>query len=223
MTTNYLANLMRGSFKMAEAVVVGGVVPALFEIERHVVKAIRQHLEQLDAPDSSGSRHSEGEKHAPPLPATVLGSLLERALFYSADDNRNELYSALLQALVPDEARILAAVSDGSAYPVVHVAEPTTTGSNVTVLANASSVGRVAGVSLPSYTPLYLTRMLQAGLVAIGPEGPSTMANDYEVLLADDAVNLAQVKARRGMRGAKVTRRTVSITALGREVWEAAK
>jgi hypothetical protein len=153
----------------------------------------------------------------------ILGSLLERALFYSPDDSRHALYRALLEALVPDEARILAALSDGSAYPVIHIAEPTGTGGNVTVLANASTVGRVAGVSVPTYTPLYLTRMLQLGLVAIGPEGPSTMANDYEILLADDEVNIAQAKARRGIRGARVIKRTVSITALGRELWEAAK
>ncbi|OBI43993.1 hypothetical protein [Mycobacterium sp. E796] len=223
MTTTHLARLMRGGLKVAEGVVVGGVLPVALEVERYVVGAIRQHLEQLDAPNSSGPRHPEGDRNVPPLPTVILESLLERSLFYSPDDSRNELYGALLQALVPDEARILAAVSDGSAYPVVHVAEPTATGSNVTVLANASTVGRVAGVSLPIYTPLYLTRMLQLGLVAIGPEGPSAMANDYEVLLADDAVNVAQVKARRGIRGARVIKRTVSITALGLEVWEAAK
>jgi hypothetical protein len=49
------------------------------------------------------------------------------------------------------------------------------------------------------------------------------MANDYEILLADDEVNIAQAKARRGIRGARVIKRTVSITALGRELWEAAK
>lgn len=223
MTTVYLASLFRGGLKVAEGVVVGGVLPAVFQVERYMVGAIRQHLEHLDAREPSAARHSGGDKDLPPSPTAVLGSLLERSLFYSPDDSRNELYGALLQALVPDEARILAAASDGSAYPVVHVAEPTATGSNVTVLANASTVGRVAGVSLLTYTPLYLTRMVQLGLLAIGPEGPSSMANDYEVLLADDAVNVAQAKARRGIRGARVVKRTVSITALGREVWEAAK
>jgi hypothetical protein len=184
-----------------------------------VIGAIREHLEQLDAQDSP----SEDEKSEPPAPDAVLESLLERSLFYSPQDSRHELYCALLNELVPDEARILAAVSDGSTYPVVHVAEPTGTGSGVTVLANASTVGGRAGVSLPDHTPLYLTRMEHLGLIAIGPEGPGTMANDYEMLLTDGAVVMAQSKARRGIRGARVIKRTVSITSLGQEVWEAAK
>ncbi len=223
MTAMFLTSLMRGSLKMAEGVVVGGVLPMVSEVERHVVGAIRRHLENLDPPDPSGVRHPEGDKDVPPLPTVILGSLMERSLFNSPDHSRNELYGALLKSLVPDEARILAAVSDGSTYPVVHIAEPSATAANVSVLSNASTVGRVAGVSLPSYTPLYLTRMSQLGLIAIGPEGPSTMANDYEILLADDAVNTALARARRGIRGAKVIKRTVSITQLGREVWEAAK
>jgi hypothetical protein len=223
MTTISVAGILRGGLKVAEGVVFDGVVPAVFEVERYVVGAIRQHLEQLDAQGSSDAPPAEDEKGVPPAPDVLLESLLERSLFYSREDSRHELYCALLNALVPDEARILAAVSDGSTYPVVHVAEPTGTGSSETILANASTVGRVAGISLPDHTPLYLARMAHLGLVAIGPEGPSTMATDYELLLTDNAVAVAQAKARRGIRGARVIKRTVSITALGQEVWEAAK
>ena len=220
MTAISVAGILRGGFKVAERVVFDGVMPAVFEVERHVIGAIREHLEQLDAQDSP----TENEKSAPPAPDAVLESLLERSLFYSREDSRQELYSALLNALVPDEARILAALADGSTYPVVHIAEPTSTaGSSETTLTNASTVGRVAGISLPDYTPLYLARMTDLGLVAIGPEGPSAMATDYELLLTDNAVAVAQAKARRGIRGARVIKRTVSITALGQEVWEAAK
>ena len=223
MTTISVAGLLRGGLKVAEGVVFGAVVPAVFEVERYAIGAIRQHLELLDAQGSSNALSAEDEKSAPPAPHVVLESLLERSLFNSPEDSRHELYGALLNALVPDEARILAAVSDGSAYPVIDVAEPTGTGSSMTILANASTVGRVAGISLPAYTPLYLTRMAHLGLVEIGPEGPSAMATDYELLLTDNAVVVAQAKARRGIRGARVLKRTVSITALGLEVWEAAK
>jgi hypothetical protein len=61
------------------------------------------------------------------------------------------------------------------------------------------------------------------GLIAIGPEGPASMEDEYEMLLIDDAVSVAQAKARRGIRGARVMKRTVTITALGKETWEAAK
>jgi hypothetical protein len=125
--------------------------------------------------------------------------------------------------MLPDEARILSALSDGSTYPVVNVAEPSANASSVIALENASTVGRVAGVSLPDHTPLYLARMVQLGLVVIGPEGPASMDSDYEMLFADEAVSLAQAKARRGIRPARVVKRTVRISALGRQVWDAAK
>jgi hypothetical protein len=147
--------------------------------------------------------------------------LLDKSVHNVPDDSRNELYRGLLQALLPDEARILAALSDGSTYPVIHVAEP---GPNAEmVLRNASTVGRAAGVSLPGHTPLYLTRMLQLGLVTIRPEGPSSLNEEYELLLTDSAVNTAQAKARRGIIGARIFRRTVRISELGQEMWDAAK
>ncbi len=49
------------------------------------------------------------------------------------------------------------------------------------------------------------------------------MYDDYEMLLTDAAVNMAIAKARRGIRSARVIRRTVRISELGQELWEAAK
>lgn len=202
-------SLLRGGLEVAAGV------------ERLVIRAIRQHLEQIDPPKVPSDAHLTSDKAGPKAPSDILRSLLDASVHNLPDDSRHELYRALLQALLPDEARILAALSDGSAYPLVHIAEP---GPNSgLVLANASSVGRVAGVSLPSYTPLYVTRMVQLGLATIGPEGPSWMNEDYELLLTDSAVNAAQAKARRGIIGARVIRRTLSISELGQEMWDAAK
>lgn len=215
----YAVRLVRSSFQTAADVVADGVLPVVRTSERYLVGLIRQHLAQLD--DAAGT---SGTTVALPSPTDVLQSLLDRSIYNAPDDSRNELYSALLQALVPDEARILAALSDGSTYPVIHIAEPIAAGASSTiVLESASTVGRVAGVSLLDYTPRYLSHMLQLGLVAIGPEGSGSMNDDYEMLLTDDAVNVAQTNARRGIRGARVMRRTVSITALGQQLWETAK
>jgi hypothetical protein len=128
----------------------------------------------------------------------------------------------LLGELVPDEARIFAAVSDGSRYPVIHVAEPGVAAPTDHLLRNASTVGRAAGVALPQKTPVYLDRMLRFGLVTIGPEDIA-MRDDYEMLLTDGAVHAAITAGGRGLRPARVIRRTLGISDLGREVWEAAK
>lgn len=196
------------------------VLPRLAEVERTVVRAVRQRIDTID-PVPYTQIALPNAPETPVTPALLLRGLLDRSMYTSPDDSRDALYLSLLQALVPDEARIFAALSDGSAYPVVHVAQPGV-GTPVVDLKNASSVGRSAGVSLPQHTPLYLTRLLGLGLVQIGPEA-SGMYDEYEMLLTDAAVSTAMARARRGMRPARVIRQTVRITDLGQELWEAAK
>lgn len=196
----------------------GDVLPLLADAERALVRVARRHLTDLDPPAAV----TAGEDDHADTPATVLRRLLDRSMYTSPDRSRDALYLDLLESLVPDEARILAALSDGSAYPVIHVAEPGTGGAPVFALKNASTIGRSAGVSLPRYTPLYLTRMLRLGLVRLGPEA-SSMYDEYEMLLTDSGVNIALATARRGVRAARVVRRTVRISDLGQELWEAAK
>ena len=59
------------------------------------------------------------------LPADSLGSkmreLLDRALDQSTRSSRVELFHHILDQLVADEARIIGALSDGSASPLVNV------------------------------------------------------------------------------------------------------
>lgn len=195
----------------------GDVLPLLADAERAVVRVARRHLSDLDPPAVTATPDDD-----PASPNAVLRALLDRSMYTSPDKSRDALYLDLLNALVPDEARILAALSDGSAYPVIHIAEPGTGGAPAFALKNASTIGRSAGVSLPRYTPLYLTRMLRLGLVRLGPEA-SSMYDEYEMLLTDSAVNIAVATARRGVRAARVVRRTVRISDLGQELWEAAK
>lgn len=200
------------------------VLALITDAERTALAAVRRHLAELDA-DAAPPVDVADNAPAPDAPADpsdVLRTLLDQSMYNSPAVSRNTLYLTLLRELVPDEARILVALSDGSAYPLVHIAEPGVGGSSTLVLNNASTVGRACGVSLPQHTPLYLTRMLQFGLVNIGPEA-SGMYDEYEMLLTDAAVNLALAKARRGVRSARVIRRTVRISDLGQELWEAAK
>ena len=197
------------------------VVRLFFILERQVVRALRQHFNYIDPPEeSSALLPALTDQDDSESPARILNSLLDRSMSSSVDDSRNALHLALLRLLLADEARILAAVSDGTVFPVIHVAEPGG-GKAATVLENASTVGRAAGVSFPQHTPLYITRMQLSGLVAVGPKGSSEMDDEYELLLADPAVNHALAEARRGVRPARVIRRTLSISELGQELWKA--
>jgi hypothetical protein len=195
------------------------VVKLLAGAERSFSPALREHVD-ADDPEPPALM-SEAEEQQPLTPTRLLRSLLDRSMYTSPDDSRDVLYLDLLQALVPDEARIVAALSDATAYPVIHVAEPGV-GNPVYVLQNASTIGRASGVSLPQHTPLYVSRLLGLGLAQLGPE-VAGMSDEYEILLTDAAVRTALVTARRGVRAARVIRQTVRISDLGQELWEAAK
>lgn len=151
-----------------------------------------------------------------------MRNLLDRALDQSTGDGRSELYHRLIDQLVPDEARILSALSDGSSAPLVSVRARTVSGGpGVVVLANASLVGRTANLALPHMTPSYVTHLLSLGLLERGPEDPA-MKQDYEILLAESYVLQAIKTASRGPVPARVEKRTVQITELGRNLWAAA-
>jgi hypothetical protein len=151
-----------------------------------------------------------------------MQSLLDRALDQSTDGSQSELYHRIIDQLVPDEARIISALSDGSASPLVTVRARTPTGGpGKVVLANASLVGRTANLALPQMTPTYVSHLLSLGLLERGPEDPS-MKQDYEILMAETYILKAIKTASRGPLPARIDKRTVRVTALGRGLWEAA-
>lgn len=198
------------------------VVTWLAGAEREVVRAIRHHLDEVDPPDAPDDvAPLEAAENESVTPREVLQDLMTRSLSDSPAQSRTAVHLSLLQAIVPDEARILAAVSDGSTYPVIHVGEPGVGVAGTLVLKNASTVGRAAGVAVPQRTPLYVTHMLRLGLVVLGP-ADTTMRDDYEMLLTDGAVHSAITSVSRRLRTARIVRRTLGISELGREVWEEA-
>jgi hypothetical protein len=144
-----------------------------------------------------------------------MADLLNRSVTTDADAAAAYLYAAILRELLPDEARIVAALTDGPARPAVDVVVrgPLGNGRHV-LLRNASTVGRAAGVSSPDDVPLYVTRLHRFGLVDIGPED-DTLGEQYDILLTDQVVRAANV------RGTKIVRHTVLLSDLGRRFWQA--
>lgn len=123
--------------------------------------------------------------------------------------------------MVADEARIISALSDGSSSPLVTVHDWVRRAApGRAVLENASLIGRTANVALPAMVPTYVSHLLSLGLVEIGPEDPD-LKDDYEVLLAETAVLDAIKRASRGPLVAKVDKFTLSLSGLGKSLWEA--
>ncbi|HEX4705654.1 MAG TPA: Abi-alpha family protein, partial [Pseudonocardiaceae bacterium] len=151
-----------------------------------------------------------------------MAELLNQSANADAARATEYLYTTLLRQLVPDEARILAALADGTPRPAVDVIVRTTLGATQrTVLRNASSVGKQAGVSAPGDVPAYLTRLYRMGVVDIGDEDPA-LSEQYDILLTDQVVRAAEEQARQARKGAaRIVRHTVAISALGSRFWAA--
>jgi Abortive infection alpha len=199
----------------------------LHHVERSVLGELRRRLDNVDpladvpaAPAADAPRGNGGgpPKQTEPL-RVAMAELLTRSLEQTAQRAREYLYLTVLRQLLPDEARILAALADGSTYPLVHVDCRTGVSSSRRLLANASTVGRAAGVAVPAQVPRYLTRLRQLDLIEIGEPDPA-LAVQYDICLTDDLVRTAEDTARREGR-ARIVRQSVRMSALGRELWDA--
>ncbi|RHW25671.1 hypothetical protein D0Z08_18005 [Nocardioides immobilis] len=148
-----------------------------------------------------------------------LGTLLERGALQSSGDAESALFEDLVGRLVPDEARIIAALGSRGWSPLVHI-EPRRPDDVHLGLRNASLIGRQGGVTLVRRTPLYVTRLVAAGLLAVTP-ARDDHPEDYEILLADPDVLDAIRAASRGPLGARVHRQGLALSDLGAQLWAA--
>jgi hypothetical protein len=201
--------------------------------ERFVLRRIKRRLDQLEpgrlTPEPSGPMlvaPPDGSNPQPDVAASTveerMTALLTRSMHDTPNDSRRTLHEVLVGELVPDEARILSALSDGSSFPLVHIAAPGVGSYQKLVLENASSVGRAAGVALPDRAHVYVSHLRRLGLVEAGPEDHS-LKDEYDILLTEATVRAMIAATGKGPRGARIIRRTVRISDLGRELWDAAR
>ncbi|MFC7506141.1 Abi-alpha family protein, partial [Nocardioides sp. GCM10030258] len=166
--------------------------------ERQLLGALRSRLD-IAAPPRQPRELAAGTESRGGTPLRgKMDRLLDRALEQNSQAGRQELFHKIIDQLVPDEARIVGALSDGSASPMVHVYARTISGiGGEPILENASLVGKMANVSLPHMTPVYVSHLLSLGVVETGPEDPR-LKNDYQILGADAAVLRALKAGKRG-------------------------
>ena len=183
--------------------------------EAALLREIKQRLDEVAEADLDADR--TGAR------ARLLAQLLTDSLDANPDRSQENLHLRILRSLVPDEARILAALSEGDQFPLVHIEARGGSGGNRTVLANASTVGRVAGIHLNSAVPVYLSHLRELGLVQEGPHNDA-LADQYALLANEDYVRAAiDATEDRMLRGAKVVQRTVRLSSLGAELWAACR
>jgi hypothetical protein len=189
----------------------------LRKLEETALNEVRKRLDGIDgatgwpSPDADDETVEVRAFGHDPLRA-AMATLLNRSVSETRREAENHLFVGVMRQLTPDEARIVAALSDGTAYPLVHVAGR---GQRI-ILRNASTVGKAAGVTLPELTPLYVSRLLDAGIAETGDEDPS-LATQYDILLTEDHVRAAEQQAKRP----KHLRHTVRLAPFGDRFWRA--
>jgi hypothetical protein len=209
--------------------VPGGELPArvieqsarlLAAVEAATLRVVADRLLSAAGPGALALSEAPTRKTAAlPSAQVLMEDLLGRALQSNTDSGHQDFYVSVLRQLVPDEARILAALATGPNSPLVSVYRR---GNGEPVLENACLIGRTAAVTIPSRTPSYVSHLLRLGVVELGPEDQKA-GRDYELLLADRAVREALSEGELGKVPAKVVRRTLRLTSTGRDLWSAAQ
>lgn len=187
--------------------------------EQQALQLLRSRLDAT-TPHALALAASPAMRTAESLDAKMR-RLLDRALDQSTKSGQAELFHRILDQLVPDEARIIGALSDGSVSPLVNVHAWNRAGIlGKPTLENASLVGRTANLALPHLTSNYVTHLISLGLLETGPEDPS-LKQDYEILMAETHVLKAIKAATRGPLAARVDKHVLMLSGLGRSLWEA--
>jgi hypothetical protein len=198
--------------------VLGATVGVLGATERVAWGLVRARLDAV-APPAPVPQAIERPKSRPsPSPRDMMAALLAESLEHDTLRSEQEYHVALIRQLLPDEARIIAALAAGPPAPTVSVYRRGTTEALVT---NASLIGRTATVTLPSRTTQYVAHLLHLGVVELGPEDKSN-AVGYELVLADRQVRPALREGAMGKLPARVERRTLRLSEHGRALWLAA-
>lgn len=203
-----------------------GLASASYDLARSVAGSV--------AGTVASALSGEPDAQAPPVEAaaepsrpqrpglhTKMQALLTRALGQSTASGQDELFHRILDQIVPDEARMISALSDGSVSPLVSVHALNPAGLlGEALISNASLVGRTANVALPQLTPTYVGHLLALGLLETGPEDES-IKDEYQILLADTAVLKAIRQGSVGPLPARVVKRTLRLSPLGLALWDA--
>lgn len=193
-----------------------GVVRLAVDITRAVVDVVERSVLEADV-------HIPRAIEAPSPPAALdpgrrMRDLLEQSTRLEGRGSGG-LAAQLVAELVPDEARLLAALADGGEHAALLVTERARHGRPGVVHLRTSAVGRAAGIREHALLPVYLARLEARGLVAFLAPGRDGNARDHEILQAEGCVTeaLEEIRARGGK--GRVERSVVRLSMLGRQVW----
>lgn len=183
-------------------------------VESRLLYGLKRRLEQLDEPAADTGADPAGD------PGGRLRQLLQASLEQRRGDAEHQLLQRLVADLHCDEARIIAALSDGAPTPACHVAAASLVGRTpVIVLDNASRIGTEAGIMLGEQVPVYIRRLRADGLLTAGPEDRA-LGERYGILESETMVREAVQHIEEELRlRARIQRFTLRLSPLGQRLW----
>lgn len=192
-------------------------------IEHRVLSELKTRLDHLEQPATSLSvlavQVINNPRRKPHTPTSLMRELLSASAEQTREESLTTACIAILRTLVPDEARILSTLSDGTSYPLIHVmAGAKMALSAHPAMEHVSSVGRAAAVLAPELTSLYLRHLSSWGLTETTQED-SAQRTGYELLETDDTVRKAIARIEKGGERVRIVRRTLRMSELGMKVW----
>ena len=199
--------------------VTGTAVRRFYDAESWALTELKQRLDTLE--ESGPSAWPQTPDATLETPKAMLAQLLEQSHSVDTDAARLRLYRYTLSRLLPDQVAMLALLADCGIAPLCNVAAGRLPAgpASVTVLANATSLGRDAGVLLRAHVPLYVTAMLDLGVMETGPE-EERLAEQYELLLADTQVRQSMERVRGELKlYPRLQRYSVRLSAYGAALW----
>lgn len=207
----------------------------LSEAERVALTHLRKRLDAVSEDDEAYAGSDPGDGPAPRASASERGAmagstasaaeamaqLMEASLDQTETSAREALALRIVRQLVPDEARILAALSDGHSSALVHLgAGPMVGPATQRWMENISPVGREAGVKLVAETSQYVTHLRELGLLESGDEDKSLQLK-YQLIEADTEVRKSCEEIEKSGLRPKFFKRTLRISAAGLAFWKA--
>lgn len=188
------------------------------DVEQWALLELKQRLDALDDPAGDVAGHEGADLAAA---RDQMAQLLVDARGADPALAKARLYQQILSRLVPDQAAMLALLADRGRAPLGHVvaARFPAGRARVVVLANASTLGRDAGVLLRDHVPHYMSTLLQMGLLEIGPEDHA-LAEQYEWLQADTLVRHTMQRVRTQLHMyPRLQRFVVTLSDFGHALW----
>jgi hypothetical protein len=203
----------------------------LDSVERRLLLELKHRMDGLEQGPGPAVKVVAVSVQPPPAqpggkgqtPGNVMRELLAATAEQSREQAESAFFLAILRSLVPDEARILSALSDGSTYPLLHVMSAGRLGLVwQPVVEYVSSVGRSAGIIYPEMGYAYVQHLRALNLVDTGPED-YTQNTKYEMLETEQVVRSALEHIKQAGQRSHITRRVLRMSDLGNRLWAACR